>query len=59
VAASRHGLTARLAWSSSHSAQPARARRGARAPAMVTTWWRAVVAGSVQPGDEVWGNQWG
>jgi hypothetical protein len=64
VAAGRHGLTTRLAQPSCHPALAAWARRGARAPPVVTTRWRhtwrwASVADGVQPGDEVWGTRWG
>jgi hypothetical protein len=44
----------------SHPARPAWARRGARAPPVVTALWpharrRAGAASGIQPGDEVWG----
>jgi hypothetical protein len=48
---------------SKYPARSARARRGARAPPVVTAWWPrarrwASTAGGVQPGDEVRGIQW-
>jgi hypothetical protein len=63
-AAGHHGLMARLARHSSHSARPTRARCGTRAPPVVTTRWPrawrwAGAAGGIQPGDKVWGNRRG